>query len=149
MLYRWVKPTGLLGVLLGCLAGAGCGQSVDFTPPSPTQRNLTNIGSAYTSATIRLNRPPANLEDLSPDLEKHGPTADLLRSPNDGELFELVWGVELRGLKAKGNEIPVIAYEKKGRDGKRHVLRGRSEVLLLTESQLKSARFPPGYTLPF
>jgi hypothetical protein len=139
----------LLGVLLGCLAGPGCRKSVDFDPPSPIQRNLTNLGSAYVFATQRLNRPPANHDELLPDLKNQGSPEELLRSPNDGERLELVWGVELRALEAKGNEIPVIAYERKGKDGKRYVLRGQSEVLLLTESQLKSARFPPGYTFPF
>ncbi len=84
-----------------------------------------------------------------PYLEQQGNPAEILHSPNDDADFEIVWNVELRQLKAKGNDIPVVAYEKRGKDGKRFVLRGRSEILELTESSLKSATFPAGYNFPF
>jgi hypothetical protein len=134
-------------LLLGCL---GCGgRSGPSDSPSPTAERLEKIGDAYVRATTLHNRPPRNLEELLPALKYYGKTEELLVSPNDGAPFHIVWGVELRRLKAKGKAIPIIAYEKTGKDGKRHVLRGRNEVLLLSAGELKSATFPPDYTFPF
>ena len=148
---RQVRSIRIWCVLFVCLSPVGCGKKGPSTEPlTPTEENLETIGEAYTRATIRLNRPPENLNDLLPSLrEGRGKPDELLRSPNDGENFEIVWGVELRMLKAKGNDIPVIAYEKKGKGGKRHVLRGRSGLLVLTETELRSAKFPEGYKLSF
>ena len=70
-----------------------------------------------------------------------------LRSPNDGEDFQIVWGVQMVNQNIKKNEIPVLAFEKRGQDGKRHVLFGRADIRLLTEEQLKEA-LPSGYPLP-
>ena len=74
-----------------------------------------------------------------------------LISPNDGEEFQIVWGVQVVNQNSKKNEVPVLAFEKRGKDGKRHrYLRGRLRIsVLLTEEELKAAVCPPGYTLPF
>jgi hypothetical protein len=94
---------------------------------------------------MKLNRPPANAKELLPFVQEMGKPADILRSPNDGQDFVVVWGVELRKLKETGNAVPVVAYEKVGKDGKRHVLRGRADVVLMTDGELKGAVFPSGY----
>jgi hypothetical protein len=148
MLYRTPTAFGVC-VLLGGLAAAGCGSRTPEAPPSEIEKKLDAIGDAYLRATVRLHKPPQNLDDLLPSLQEFGNPDDLLRSPDDNQPFEIVWGVELRRLKARGSDIPIIAFEKVGKDGKRHVLRGRSEVLRLTTGELKSARFPDGYNFPF
>jgi hypothetical protein len=131
------------------LATAGCGKTAPVRLETPTAENLEKIGDAYLRATTRLGHPPTNLSELMADLKEQGPPAAILRSPNDGANFEIVWGVNLIRLKARGNDVPVIAFEKFGKDGKRYVLRGRSDVAELTEGELRSAQFPAGYTLPF
>lgn len=116
---------------------------------TPNAKNLEKIGDAYVRASNTLRHPPNNLEELLPSLNDFGKPEEILVSSVDGQKFEIVWGVELRMLQAKGNDIPIIAYERNGKDGKRNVLRGRSEVLLLSESKLKSGKFPEGYKFPF
>jgi hypothetical protein len=135
--------------LLGSLLALGCSSSATPEPPTPTAINLQAIGDAYVRATQRLTRPPANLNELLPSLKEHGKVEQLLRSPSDGVNFEIVWGIELRMLKARGSDVPIVAYERFGKDGLRHVLRGRSEVLLLSEGSLKAAKFPEDYKFPF
>jgi hypothetical protein len=131
------------------LLTAGCGKSSPPEYTTPIERNLEHIGNAYLYATNRLTRPPQNLDELMPELKKQGSPDELLLSPNDGEKYEIVWGVELRGMKATGSDIPIIAYEKKGKGGTRYVLRGRREVLQMSASTLKAAKFPSGYQFPF
>jgi hypothetical protein len=134
--------------LVACVAGVGCGGARP-EPASPAGQHLERIGNAYLRATIGFNHPPANEKELLPFLREQGKPEELLRSPADGEPFVLVWGVELRRLTATGNDVPVVAYEKTGKDGKRHVLRGRADVSLLTDRELKNATFPKGYLFPF
>jgi hypothetical protein len=112
----------------------------------PTRLKLESIGRAYIWATRSLGRPPADLTELLPFVEKQGKPTNILSSPNDGQGFEIVWGVDLRQLKARGSAVPVIAYEKVGKGGKRYVLRGRADVVLLTDGELKSSAFPEGYS---
>jgi hypothetical protein len=133
-------------LLLACLTTEGCGPSgTPVIREDPTRQNLEKIGDAYIRATIANNRPPANLDELVRHLRHQGDPQKILFSPNDEEPFVIVWGVELRRLKARGDAVPVIAYEKKGKDGQRRVLRGRADVVLLTESQLRAATFPSDF----
>jgi hypothetical protein len=104
------------------------------------------IGRVYLRAGQKLGRPPANLKELLPTFPEPAKAPELLKSPNDGEDFVIVWGVDLRTPGKTGNEIPIVAYEKKGNGGKRHVLRGYGDVILMTDGQLRGAAFPPGYT---
>jgi len=148
------RPLGFCCVLLGCVAAAGCRSSVKTALDAPAARNLEKIGDAYLRATQQKDKPPQGLDDLLPALKEQttkesSRPEDLLRSPNDDEKYEIVWGVELRRMKATGNDVPIIAFEKRGKDGQRYVLRGQKEVLLMSESQLRSATFPEGYKLPF
>ena len=136
------------------LAAAGCGDGVRYveptTPPSENQQRLNYIGDAYLRSTMRLNRAPKSVAELAPTFKSLGLKGeDFLKSADDGKPFEIVWGSDLRSLQGSGSEIPIIAFERDGKDGKRHVLRGRSEVLLMSESELRSGKFPDGYKLPF
>jgi hypothetical protein len=145
-----LRLPGVCCLLLGWLGAAGCGAPAGAPVPKddPARESLEHIGDAYGRATFGLNRPPANLKELQPYLKEQGDPAKLLRSPNDGEDFVIVWGVELRQLKARGNDVPIVAFEKTGKGGQRYVLRGRSDVVLMTDVQLKAATFPPGYSPP-
>jgi hypothetical protein len=150
MLPKCARRVGIYCALVGCFAAGGCRATpVDSTELSPTGQHLEKVGDAYLRATLRLGRPPANLEELKSGFPPNVKAEEILRSPGDGENFEIIWGVELRQLKARGSDVPIIAYEKNGKDGRRHVLRGRNEVLLMTPGQLKAAKVPSGYTFPF
>jgi hypothetical protein len=134
-------------LLLGALAAAGCSAGTPADPSDPTRQNLDKLGVAYLRATMKLNRPPANLKELMPLLQEfdRSKPEQILHSPNDGQDFVIVWGVELRKMMATGNAVPIVAYEKAGKDGKRYVLRGRADVVLMSDGELRGATFPSGY----
>jgi hypothetical protein len=125
----------------------GCSGNGD-RPRNPTEERLLEIGGAYVNAATRLGRAPRNFDDLKPNLE-NGATADFLRSPNDGEPFVVLWGVDFRKLPpGKDDPFTVAAYEKNGVDGKRYVLRFPPSVAHLTDEDLQRAAFPPGHKPP-
>jgi len=129
---------------------AGCSGSAP--PPSldsPSAKNLEKLGDAYLRATVQLNRPPANEKELMPFLKQQGKPEQIIVSPVDKEKYVIVWGVELRMMKETGTAIPVVAYEKKGEGGKRHVLRGRTDVYTLSEGELRQSVLPKGHSFPF
>ena len=132
-------------------ASTGCGSSKPVVFPEDTSRqNLQRIGVAYAQAAVQFRRPPQKRDDLLVALqgEPGQPSpADILKSPNDGEEYVIVWGVNFRELGIKrGNVDVVIAYEKRGRDGKRYVLKPPTQVIEMTDAEFKAASFPPGHT---
>ena len=140
------KLTSILLVLFA-LALTGCGGSPKESslPTDPTYLALEKIGNAY----IRIDPPPQKKAELVAALKGFGKPEEILKSPNDGHEFIIVYGVKLQMLKATGNEIPVVAFEKFGKDGKRYVLRGRNGITQLTDAELREAKFPDSYKLPF
>jgi hypothetical protein len=98
------------------------------------------ISLAYVKATDTLDRAPESLQDIMPYLkELEADPNTILISPDDGEPYVIIWGVDYR---APGNQ-PVIAYEKTGKDGKRYVCQ-INLVVHLNEAEFKKAPFPPG-----
>lgn len=147
MFFRRLLPLSGLSLLLAILCGCG-GNAERPTPPQitdPTHLALEKIGNAY----VRVQGVPKSKADLLPILKSFGKPEDILKSPNDGQEFVIVYGVELRMMKATGNDVPVVAFEKTGKDGKRFVLRGRDAVSQLSDAELRGATFPQGYKLPF
>jgi len=117
---------------------------------------LRTIGLAHIQATQELDRPPAGKEELLPylrDLLQQDPDyanpSDIFRSKVDGEEFVIHWNVELRELgRANPRKMPVLAYEKSGKDGKRQVLQFRN-TFPATQEELSELPFPPPYKNPF
>ena len=136
----------ILAIVIACFVLAVSPPGQPAAQDDPTRQKLEQIGAAYMRANIKLGRPPANAKELLPHLQEIGKPEQILHSPSDGEDFVIVWGVELRNMKATGNAIPIVAYEKVGKDGSRHVLRGRADVVLMSEGQLRGATFPSGYS---
>lgn len=136
-------------VLLVLLSGAyGCGASKPIEVEiAPTYNNLRNLTLAYMQATMSLNHPPANAEQLRPFLAKMGDPKELLSSPIDGEELVIHWGVDLRSLRAKGNDWPIWVYEKNAHNGKRWVIQERNPIEL-TEEQFQQSLFAPGMKKP-
>jgi hypothetical protein len=143
---RWLAWFFALLLVSGC-SGPHLGAA-----PNPTQSRLLKIGEAYRRATYRLGHPPANFEELKPSLLDA--KDEELRSPNDGEHFVIIYGVDYDKLPVPADKKSAIgAYEKKGAGDKRYVLRisPRPFALatdLLSDEQWKHAVFPPGYTPP-
>lgn len=145
---------GMLALLAFVLAGLafapGCGssQEVDVQDDKSAQ-NLQQIGAAYTQAGLKLGRPPRQADDLHELLKSAGnpDPESVLRSPDDNENYVIVWGIDFGQLaRTTGHVDYVIAYEQRGKNGKRHVLKPPSIVLLMTDEEFQAAKFPPGHT---
>jgi hypothetical protein len=127
------------------LAGlAGCGAAgPKVVPLSDSEKNLTSVALAYTEAHTRLGRPPKNAEELKPFLKEFGNPEDLLVSPNDGEPYVVVWGVDpTRGGPTDYQGMwQIIAYEKKGSGGRRAVTDIRGRPLTVPEEDFPKLTF--------
>jgi len=134
-------PLFLTFMLLGCSSE----NKPSTITTDPTIIALDKLGSAY----IRGTQPPKTKAELLSILKSCNHPVDLLISPNDGQEFIIVYGVELKGQKVSGAQLPVVAFEKSGKNGKRYALRGMNTVVQLTEAELKSSVFPDGYKFPF
>src|SRR4051812_33146425 len=80
------------GFLIICFSGVGCGgcdQPRMADVPASTQ-NLKVISAAYLEATKQLDRPPQDVNELTPYLKKHGDPAAILRSPDDGQEYVIL-----------------------------------------------------------
>ncbi len=136
----------ICGFSLVLLAFVGCSRNVD-RPYAAAEDRLVNIGKAYLKAAYD-GKAPLGFEDIEPYLQG-GATEEYLRSPGDGEPFVILWGVDYHTLPpGKGDPFAVAAYEKKGVNGKRYVLRFPLNVELMTDEQLRKAVFPPGHAPP-
>ena len=148
--YRWAALALAWPML--CLAGVGCGS------PEPVKReadasyqHLKMIGFAYQRAITELGRPPQNAKEILPYINykgEGGPEA-VLRSPNDGQEYKILWGVAGEDMEPRASgTYPVLAYEQQGTDGRRYVLAVKN-ILRMTDEQLKKAPFPTGHKAPF
>jgi hypothetical protein len=122
-----------LGWLVGCQAEQG--------PPAPTNPVvLRGIVRLYGMAQSNLGRPPRNMDELkavlaqvtTDDPSKH------LTSTRDGEEFEVVWGIN----SSTSSTDTVVAYEKKGVDGKRMVVTVDGTVSEVSPEEFAKLKFP-------
>jgi hypothetical protein len=125
----------------------GCSHKAVDQPQSPTEERLYIFGKAYLQASAQLGRGPKNVAEIKNYLPGNAPS-DLLRSPNDGEEFVILWGVDFNKLPPGQDPFYVGAYEKNGVGGKRYVLRFPIGVVSMTDAELKAAVFPPGRSPP-
>jgi len=139
---------------------SGCG-SKPVSTITPATEQLRAIGIAYAKATIDMERPPTKKEELYPFFKKADDPdnsdnpkqeqnpADYFRSLSDGEEFVIDWGFDIRkiAISAPPKKMPVIAYEKKGVDGKRYILQVRY-VSHVTDEELADLPFPKGFKGP-
>jgi hypothetical protein len=147
-MYRRSVFAAGLGGLVACLGAVGCGGSGTpvLNEASASYENLQIIGQAYYKASASLGRPPQKLDDLLPFLPKKGHEKNL-RSPDDGQEYKILWGVDIRAAHPAGGQPPVLAYEQRGKNGKRYVLVGR-RVTQIPDEDFKKANFPPGHQPP-
>jgi hypothetical protein len=137
--------------LLVCLGGLGCGGSGEPPPAvaagGESYLHLRTIKSAYMNATRALDRPPQNLEELMPFLKKLADPSIILRSPDDGEEYKILYGVDVFNAQREDRRWPVLAFEQRGKDGMRWVLEVK-EARRQSDEDFKKALFPPGYKAP-
>ncbi|HXG12601.1 MAG TPA: hypothetical protein VNK04_22785 [Gemmataceae bacterium] len=133
------RISGARILLVGLIAGVGlvgCGKK----PPEENQAaiHLRMIANAYNEVNYRHKRSPRSVEELKPILQEMGvedPDA-YLRSPNDGEPYEIVWGINLERVSDGGI---LVAYEKKGVNGKRYAINAARIVKQLTDAEIEQA----------
>jgi hypothetical protein len=117
-------------------------------PPAAPAQRLLAIGNAYVNAAKRLGRPPKSFQEIMPDLPPDA-TEEYLRSPGDGERFVILWGVDFnKVLPGRADPFTIGAYEQKGVDGRRYVLRFPRSVAVMADDELRKAVFPPGHKPP-
>jgi hypothetical protein len=127
-------------LLLEGTAMSGCApQPVVVGSPKEFQ-NLIFIGQAYIDAAEGKQGPPKHVDDLTPFLKPLGNPDEVLVSPNDGLPYAIVWGV-------KPGRYP-IAYEQKGKEGKRIFVDARLMPWWVTDEQFARMRFPPDHKPP-
>lgn len=134
----------LLGALLlfvavvASMGLAGCGGKRE---PEENQAatHLRKIAQAYNEVNYRHGRSPRSVDELKPILKQISERDDpdiFLRSPNDGEPYEIVWGINLERI-TDGSLL--VAYEKKGVDGKRYAISADRVVKHLTDEEIEKA----------
>jgi hypothetical protein len=133
-----------------CLVTAGCGRSGPGAAKiDDVRQSMQRIGVGYNQATLKLGRPPRDLDELLPflrDPQQPGDVKDLLRSPNDGEEYVIIWGVDFGELsKQVPNPYVIFAYEKHGKGGQRHAMQLPNFVSVMTDAEFQKGRFPPGH----
>ena len=142
-------------VVIGCVvllwAMCGCGPSAPVIGQvDKTREKLQLISGAYLTATAKANRVPSKPEDLFPYLGDESTSEEkkreIFRSDNDGEDFVIAWGVDLR--KTGTDELPrdaIFAYEKKGKGGKRYVLKPPTDIFVISEDFFQKSSFPKSH----
>jgi len=125
----------------------GCGSETVEKQRDRSADNLKLISRAYIDETKDLERPPSNLEELTPSLKKLGEPAEILQSPHDGQDYTILYGVDPLTALDQGNRFVVLVYEKVGVNGKRFV-GGFRKVKRMTDEEFRAAPFPPGYKAP-
>lgn len=125
----------------------GCSGKRSEPSFSAAEDRLYTIGKAYIQASSQLNRGPKSYEEIQSFVPGNA-SQDLLNSPNDGEPFVILWGVDFNKLPPGKDPFYVGAYEKTGSGGKRVVLRFPIGVVSMTEAEFRAAVFPPGHQPP-
>lgn len=137
-----------MGATLRCAFGAccvlatfilvGCGKEPPIVQQSETE-NLSRVLQAYAEAAGTLGRPPRNMGELRPYLEKQGDPEKFLSSPRDGKPYEIRWGVSMRGFSPDVKLPAILAYEQDGLHGERVVLTV-SGAMLMTDAVFERAK---------
>jgi hypothetical protein len=134
-------PLFIIGAL-GFAAAIGC-QSGNEVPPPTDPSMLRGIIRIYGIATRDLGRPPQNIEELKAIYAQvDSDPSKYVRSNRDGEEFVVVWGLNLENSSAD----TVVAYERKGADGKRMIVTVDGMVREVTADEFAKLKFPKNHT---
>jgi hypothetical protein len=125
---------------------SGCGSKTVVNEVPQAYVSMRALSTAYVLTTDALDRGPKNMTELMPQLKKQGAAAEPLLASN-GDEFVIHWGVDYRKYFGKTGGMPVIAYEKSGKSGRRYVLRVR-DIEQATDEELANFPFPAGFKAP-
>jgi hypothetical protein len=133
----------LLTGLTGCSGCGGGGAQPYVVPLSDSEKRLRDIVLGYMEAHEKLGRGPKGPEELKPHLTQFGNPDELLVSPDDGQPYVIVWGVDpSRGGPTEYQGMwQIIAYEKKGAGGKRAVVDIRGRPLTVPDGEFSQLKF--------
>jgi hypothetical protein len=127
----------------------GCGPSVVQQASGPidaTPNRLNRIGQAYLIFKTANKKPPTSVADLNTVVKEPKFGAENLTSERDGQPFVIAWGA----TEPVANDImkaPIIAYESKGKENSRWVVRLIDDgVCKLTDQEFSKANFVAGHT---
>jgi hypothetical protein len=136
-LKRFCAAVGILFAIFGCDRTPS---TVVYTPPDTSA--LRGIIRFYVTAASELGRPPKNMDELKSVLAPLTNEPDkYLRSTRDGEQFVVVWGLNLYQQPPD----TIVAYERKGVDGKRLVLDVNAMVREVTPEEFANLKVPKGH----
>jgi hypothetical protein len=123
------------------LAAVGCHDPSKVPPPTDPSM-LRGIIRVYGIATRDLGRPPQNIDELKAVYaEADDDPSKYVRSNRDGEEFVVVWGLNMESTPPD----TVVAYERKGADGKRMVVTANSMVREVSEEEFAKLKFPKNH----
>jgi hypothetical protein len=129
-------------LLLVGTTSVGCAAKPVSVDPPREQQNLARIATAYIDAEGRLGRPPKGVEELKPLLKDLGNPDEMLSSPSDGLPYVILWNTKVKDATGR---FPILAYEQKGKDGKRLVVDSRMMPWPVSEEEFARLRLPPGH----
>lgn len=144
----------------GLIVLFGCSRPTTIKD-NPSQANLRKIALAYSRAALQNLAAVQNVNELRPMLQEVGNPEEILRSPNDGEEYVIIFGTELpqvatmkhlkekkqpstQGMSWAENDI-ILAYESRGRGGRRYAVTTNGDVLELSDQEFSEARFLGGH----
>jgi hypothetical protein len=126
-----------LGFVVAVLVG--CARNDQSEVNHAEFENLSKIHSAYTEAIGKLGHTPKDMKEFRPFLEKQGDPDKLLVSSFDKQPYVILWNVRLQGVSG-GSKIPaIIAFDRNGVGGERHVLT-ITGVTIMSDEQFEEAK---------
>jgi hypothetical protein len=144
-LARWMVVCSLALVFVtGCSRSKGIGEVHPPDQMNSDEEAILHVGLAYREAATALKKAPSGVKDLKPYLKQYGDPDKVLVSPNDGQPYEIAWGMMPMRPARNAQMNPILISEKTGKDGKRYVLDFRFKIRHVTEEELDSLRGPGG-----
>jgi hypothetical protein len=132
--------TTALSLFAACMGGCSRQAEVTSTVP-PAVQHLGAVRDGFFEARRALDRPPRSKDEIVKYVEKFGDPAQMFRSPDDGEDFVVIYGIDPLAMDAMNC---IWAYERHGNGSGRYVLRGR-HVRRITDDEFRKQTFPPGH----
>lgn len=140
-----MKRLATFPIFLCLLVLSGCGAN---ELDSPTAKKLKHLGMLYLEFAVgRYGEGPKNEKEFKKFMAavseqsidamglKRSDLESLFTSERDSEPFEIVYDLKIN--KIGGDEAPMVAYERTGKNGKKLVGFANGKVQLVTDDRLQ------------